>query len=160
THIANLRQLPSRQERTWGPDNTVTAAGFAARFQPLDAVAGRLLAMPVQAHIEADVSTSLGTCDFLDPVFAIDGNDATFFKSAAIPKSGDHFTVTFKQPKLVHAIEVLTGINNQGLLNGGQVQVSADGTRFVTVGRLDQGAARMVLKEHRIRSVRLLAGSQ
>src|SRR5262249_6551663 len=99
------------------------------------------------------------TCDFLEPAFALDGNDATFFQSATAPKSGDHFTVTFKQPQLVHAIEVLTGVNHRGLLNGGQVQVSTDGTRFTTLGRLDQGAAKVVLKENQVRSVRLLASS-
>jgi hypothetical protein len=160
THLTNLRNLASRQERTWGPDNKVTVAGFAARFQPIDAVAGKLLGMPVKPQIEADFSTSVGTCDFLDPVFAFDGNDATFFKSAIAPKSGDHFTVTFKQPKLVHAIEVLTGINNQGLLNGGDVQVSTDGNQFMTAGKLDKGAANIELKDNRIRSVRLLASSQ
>jgi Glycosyl hydrolase family 20, catalytic domain/Glycosyl hydrolase family 20, domain 2 len=159
-HINSLRNLPSRQERTWGPDNKVTVAGFAARFQPLDAVAGKLLEMPVKPQIEADFSSSVGTCDFLDPAFALDGNDSTFFKSAAVPKAGDHFTVTFKEPQLVHAIEVLTGINGRGLLNGGQVQVSTDGTLFTTVGKLDQGSARAVLKENRIRSVRLLADSR
>jgi hypothetical protein len=159
THITNLRSLPSRQERTWGPDNQVTVAGYAARFQPLDAVAGKLLEMPAKQQIEAVFSTSVGICDFLDPVFVLDGNDATFFKSAAIPKSGDHFTVTFKQPQLLHAIEVLTGVNGRGLLNGGQVQVSQDGKEFTTLGRLDKGAARVVLKNNRVRAVRLLASS-
>jgi hexosaminidase len=160
THITNLRQLPSRQERTWGPDNPVTVAGFAARYQPLDALAGKLLEMPVKPQFEADFSSSAGTCDFLDPAFALDGNDATFFQSAAAPKRGDHFTVTFKQPQLVYAIEVLTGINNRGLLNGGQVQVSTDGTQFTTIGRIDGGAAKVVLKENRVWSVRLLASAQ
>ncbi len=159
-HINSLRNLASRQERTWGPDNKVTVAGFAARFQPLDAVAGKLLEMPVQPQIEADFSTSVGTCDFLDPAFALDGNDATFFKSAVAPKNGDHFTVTFKQPKLVYAIEVLTGINNRGLLNGGEVQVSTDSTNFTSISKLDQGVAKAVLKENRVRAVRLLANSQ
>ncbi len=59
-HINSLRQLPSRQERTWGPDNQVTVAGFAARFQPLDAVAGKLLEMPVKLQIEADFSSLNG----------------------------------------------------------------------------------------------------
>jgi len=159
-HISSLRNLASRQERTWGPDNRVTVAGFAARFQPLDAVAGKLLEIPVKPQIEAEFSTSLGTCDFLDPAFSLDGNDATFFKSAAVPNRGDHFTVSFNQPSLIYAIEVLTGINRRGLLNGGQVQVSMDGTHFTTVGNIDQGAARVVLKDNRIRAVRLLAGSQ
>jgi hexosaminidase len=159
THIGNLRHLPSRQERTWGPDNQVTAAGFAARFQPLDAVAGKLLGVPVRQRLEADLSTSMGACDFQEPAFALDGNDGTFFQSAAAPRADDHFTVTFRQPTPVHAIEVLTGVNGRGLLNGGEVQVSSDGGRFTTVGRLDQGTARVVLPENRIRSVRLRAGA-
>ena len=159
-HIHSLRNLPSRQERTWGPDNKVTVAGFAERFQPLDAVAGKLLNMPVKPQIEAAFSSSVGTCDFLEPAFALDGDDATFFKSAAAPQSGDHFTVTFDKPQQVHAIEVLTGINGRGLLNGGQVQVSADGKEFTTVGRLEKGAANIVLKNNRVRAVRLLAMSR
>jgi hexosaminidase len=160
THITNLRKLPSRQERTWGPDNKVTVAGFAARFQPLDAVAGKLLGMPVKPRIEADFSSSAGTGDFLDPVFALDGNDETFFQSAVAPRKGDHFTVTFRQPRLVHSLEVLTGINRRGLLNGGLVQISSDGTHFTTIGRLDRGVARVELKDNRVRSVRLLADSR
>ena len=96
------------------PDNKVTVAGFAARFQPLDAVAGSCWECPSSRRSMPTFSTSMGTCDFLDPAFALDGNDATFFKSAAIPKRGDHFTVTFKRPQLVHAIEVLTGSQRPG----------------------------------------------
>jgi hexosaminidase len=160
THVANLRNLPSRQERTWGPDNLVTAGGFAARFQPLDAVAGKLLGWPVKPQLEADLATSLGTCDFLAPVFAVDGNDATFFESAAAPESGDHFTVTLRQPRLVHAIEVLTGVNGRGMLDGGEVQVSADGAHFTKVGKLNRGSANIMLKDNRVRAVRLLASSR
>jgi hexosaminidase len=159
-HVNSLRNLASRQERTWAPDNKVTVAGFAARFQPLDAVAGRLLGIPVRPRVEADFSTSVGTCDFLDPVFALDGNDATFFQSAIAPGPGDHFTVSFKRPRRVHGIEVLTGLNGRGLLNGGRVQVSPDGSHFTTVAELGGGAARAVLKGGRVRAVRLLAGSR
>jgi hexosaminidase len=157
THIANLRHLASRQERTWGPDNPVTVAGFAARFQPLDAKAGKLLGIPVAPRYRAATSTSMGTCDFLEAAFALDGDDATFFRSAAPPGAGDHFTVAFDQPKRVLGIEVLTGVNNRGLLDGGLVQVSTDGKAFQTVSKLDKGAARIVLQENRVRAVRLLA---
>jgi hexosaminidase len=157
THVTNLRQLPGRQERTWGPDNPVTAEGFAARFQPLDAVAGKLIDMPPRPQLEATFSTSVGTSDFLDPVFAFDGNEATFYQSAVPPGRGDHFTVHLEKPCLVYAIEVLTGINRRGQLPGGEVQVSGDGTRFTTVATLDRGVARVVLKENRVQSVRLRA---
>lgn len=80
----------------------------------------------------------MGTSDFLEPVFAFDGDEATFWKSAAAPRSGDHFTVRLKEPRLVRAVEVLTGVNRRGLLTGGEVQVSDDGTRFTTVATLDR----------------------
>src|SRR5262245_66472951 len=78
-HVASLRNLPLRQERTWGPDNQVTVPGFAERFQPLDAVAGKLIGLPPQGRFPAEFTSSTGVSDFLEPVFAIDGNDATFF---------------------------------------------------------------------------------
>jgi hypothetical protein len=159
THIANLRLLPARQERTWGPDNAVTVDGFAARFQPLDAVAGKLIDLPPRPQLEATFSTSVGTCDFLDPVFAFDGNEATFYQSAVPPGRGDHFTVGLREPRQVYAIEVLTGINRRGLLDGGEVQVSDDGTRFTTVATLAKGAARTVLKDPRVQAVRLRAAT-
>jgi hexosaminidase len=157
THITNLRSLASRQERTWGPDNPVTVGGFAARFQPLDILAGKLIDLPPKPQYDATVSTSLGTRDFLQPVFAFDGNDATFFQSATAPKAGEHFTLTFPKPKQVYAIEVLTGSNRRGQLSGGEVQVSRDGTTFTTVGTLDKGVAQTVLKDNAIRAIRLRA---
>ena len=156
-HIASLRNLASRQERTWGPDNPVTKEGFAARFQPLDALAGKLIDLPPRPKFEASITTSLGTSDFLDPVFAIDGNDETFYQSARPPKPGDQFTIAFPEPKRLHAIGVLTGINRRGMLNGGEVQVSSDGVHFTTVATIDQGAAATVLKERQVQAVRLRA---
>jgi hexosaminidase len=158
-HVNSLRNLPSRQERTWGPDNPVTAAGFAARFQPLDAMAGKLLGIPVQPQFDAEFSTPLGTRDFLEPAFALDGNDATFYQSEAAPRDGDAFTVTLREPRSVHALEVLTGVNGRGRLDGGEVQVSADGKEFTTVASLDRGTARALLEGRRVRAVRLLAKS-
>jgi hypothetical protein len=159
THLTNLRQLASRQERTWGPDNAVTVDGFASRFQPLDAIAGKLIDMPPKPRLEAAFSTSIGTNDFLDPVFAFDGSDATFHRSAIPPRKGDHFTLIFPQARQVHSIEVLTGINGKGLLSGGEVQVSGDGTTFTTLSTLDKGMARAILKDPRIRTVRIRAAA-
>src|SRR5262249_51831706 len=102
----------------------------------------------------------MGTCDFLEAAFALDGDDATFYRSAAPPGAGDHFTVAFDPPKLVHGIEVLTGVNNRGLLDGGEGQVSTDGKEFKTVRKLDKGAAKAVLKENRVRAVRLRSPSR
>jgi hypothetical protein len=157
THITNLRTLASRQERTWGPDNEVTVAGFASRFQALDAIAGKLIHLPPKIQREAQFSTSLGTKGFLEPAYALDDSDATFYRSETAPKQGDHFTITFSGPRSLYAIQVLTGSNGQGLLEGGELQVSADGKNFETVNRLVAGAAKGVLKENRVLAVRLLA---
>src|SRR5262249_3735138 len=88
-----------------------------------------------------------------------DGNDATFYQSEAHPKDGDHFTVTLKEPKLVYALEVQTGVNGRGRLDGGEVQVSADGKEFKTVARLDRGVARAALEGGSVQALRLLANS-
>jgi hexosaminidase len=157
THITNLRSLASRQERTWGPDNQVSVAGFAARFQPLDAIAGKLIGMPIKVPQDANLATPLGTRDFLEASFALDGNDATFYQSADVPKAGDHFTITFARPQSVYGIEVLTGSNGKGLLEGGQIQVSADGKEFQPVAKLAGGAATAILKSNRVLAVRLQA---
>jgi hexosaminidase len=157
THLVGVRNVASRQERTWNPDHPVTAPGFAARFQALDAAVGKLIAVPVKPYLDASFAASAGTCDWLDPVFAFDGSDATYYRSENPPAAGDHFTVTLKEPTLVYGVEVHTGINNKGLLDGGEVQVSQDGTNFTTVATLKQGIARTRLAENRVRAVRLLA---
>src|SRR5207244_4252710 len=82
----------------------VTVEGSAARFEPLDAVAGKLIGRPPRPQFDAAVTTSVGAADFLDSVFAFDGNDATYFQSATPPKAGDHFTLTFPRPVSVHAV--------------------------------------------------------
>jgi hexosaminidase len=160
THLAGVRQVASRQERTWNPDHAVTAAGFASRFRPLDAAVGRLLGMPVRPRLDATFTASAGTCDLLEPAFALDGDEATYYQSDRAPAPGDHFTVTFKEPRLLHVLEVLTGINGKGLLDGGAVQVSADGVKFTTVATLAKGMARADLAGQRVAAVRLLARSR
>jgi hexosaminidase len=160
THLAGVRQVAGRQERTWNPGHAVTAEGFAARFQPLDAAVGKLVGMPVRPRAEATFDTSVGTRDLLVPVFAFDDNEATFYQSERAPAEGDHLTVRLKEPRPVHAIEVLTGINGKGLLDGGEVQTSADGVMFTSVATLKKGTARAVLAGDRVVAVRLLARSR
>ena len=143
THITNLRQLASRQERTWGPDNSVTVEGFASRFQPLDAVAGKLIGMPPKPQLEATFTTSVGTSDFLDPVFAFDGNDATFYKSAIPPKKGDHFTLTFPQDSGRYTRSKFSPRSTaRGNSPAAKCRSPTTGKTFTTVATLDKGAAR------------------
>lgn len=160
THLAGVRNVASRQERTWNPDHNVTDDGFASRFQALDAAVAKLLDMPVRPKFDATFQASAGNRDLLAPVFAFDGNDATFYMSDKPPSEGDHFTIRLKEPKLVHALEVHTGINNKGRLDGGEIQISADGVRFTPVGTLKGGSARAVLTENRVRAIRLLTRSK
>jgi hypothetical protein len=160
THLAGVRNVASRQERTWNPDTHVTIEGFASRFQALDAAVGKLLQMPVRPRLDATFEATAGTRDLLEPVFAFDGNDATFYRAARPPAEGDHFTINLKEPRLVHAIDVHTGINNKGLLDGGEVQISADAAKFTTVATLKKGSAQVVLTENRVRAIRLLARSK
>jgi len=154
-HTGMVRNVAARQERTWGPDNSVTEAGFAARFQPQDAAVGRLIGLPPKARLDATLTASSGTRDLLDPVFAFDGNDATFYQSATAPKAGDQLTADLAKPALVYAIEVLTGINGKGLMDGAELQVSADGSTYVTVAKLAKGSAKAVLSNHTVKAVRL-----
>lgn len=159
-HLLGVRSVASRQERTWGPDNRVTEQGFASRFQALDAAVGKLVDRPARLKMPATFSASAGTSDFLDPVFAFDGKDATFYKSGKAPAAGDHFTLVLEGPKSVYGIEALTGSNGKGMLDGGELQVSADGMAFKTVAVLRGGSAKAILDENRIRAVRLLAKTQ
>ena len=156
-HIASLRALPARQERTWGPDNQVTVTGFAARFQPLDALAGKILDLPPRASAPATFSTSLGFRDFCEPVFAFDGSDETFYRSAGVPRQGDRFEIELAEPVELERIEVLTGANGQGLFDGAALQVSADGAEFETAANLSNGTARATLDGRTVKSIRLLA---
>jgi hexosaminidase len=153
-----VRNVAARQERTWGPDNTVTEQGFAARFQAQDAAVGKLIGLPPKARLDAAFTASAGTRDMLQPVFALDGNDATFYKSAAAPQAGDHLTIQLAKPALVYAIEVLTGINGKGLLEGAELQVSADGAKYVAVAKLAKGTAQAVLSDNNVKAVRLWCG--
>jgi len=158
-NTAKVRTAAGRQERTWGPDNTATEAGFLARYQAQDAAVGRLIGLPPTPVMEATFNASAGTRDLLLPVFAFDGNDATFYQSATPPKAGDTFSVELAKPTLVFAIDVLTGSNGKGLADGAELQVSADGNTYLTVARLAKGAARAVLGSNTVKAVRLRCAS-
>ncbi len=151
-----VRNVAARQERTWGPDNTVTESGFAARFQAQDAAVGKLIGLPAKPVVDATFTASAGTRDLLLPVLAFDGKDNTFYQSAAAPKTGDHLTVELTTPTLVYAIEVLTGINGKGLMDGSELQVSADGNKYTTLAKLEKGSAKAVLTSNTVKAVRLL----
>ena len=131
----------------------------AARFQPQDAAVGRLIGLPPQPVMDATFTATAGTRDLLEPALAFDGKDTTFYQSAAAPKAGDNLTVELAKPALVYSVEVLTGINGKGLADGAELQVSADGSKYVTLAKLAKGGARAVLSSNTVKAVRLLCAS-
>lgn len=155
THLAGVRNVAARQERTWNPDHAVTEAGFAARFRPLDAAVSRLLGTPITPRLPATFDAPAGTRDLLEPAFAFDGDEATFHQSARPLTENTPFTIALAEPRTVEAVEVLTGINGRGRLEGGAVQVSADGKSFRDVATLKDGVARARLDGATIRALRL-----
>ena len=158
-NAAKVRTAAGRQERTWGPDNAATEAGFLTRYQAQDAAVGRLISLPPSPVMDATFAAAAGTRDLLLPVFAFDGNDATFYQSATPPKAGDTFSVELAKPALVYAIDVLSGSNGKGLADGAELQVSADGNTYLSVARLAKGSARAVLASNTLKAVRLRCAS-
>ena len=154
-NAAKVRTVAGRQERTWGPDNSVTEAGFLTRYQALDAAVGKLIGLPPKAKLDATFTAASGTRDLLDPVFAFDGKDDTFYQSAAPPKAGDTFTIELAKPALMYAVEVLTGSNGKGLADGAELQVSADGKSYVTAAKIAKGGAKAVLADPHVKALRL-----
>ncbi|MCY2932463.1 MAG: family 20 glycosylhydrolase [Planctomycetota bacterium] len=169
--VAILRDgIPRRQERTWGPDNQFTAAGWGKRYNATDALAGRLLGIETALRWPVRFETTLPSRGLQSPAMAIDnwaamyswGNTdrdmATWFLSAAPAKKGDHFTLRFDPPVQALAVEACTGTpDGQGVLRG-LLQTSADGATFKTVATFDEkGLARADLTDNTVKALRLLA---
>jgi hexosaminidase len=154
-NTAKARTVAGRQERTWGPDNTATEAGFSVRYQTQDAAVGKLIGLPPKPVMDAAFTPTAGTRDLLEPVFAFDGKDTTFYQSATPPKAGDSFTIVLAKPALVHAIDVLTGINGKGLMDGAELQVSADGNQYVPLAKLTKGTTMATLVSNTVKAIRL-----
>ncbi len=137
-------RIPQRQERTWGPDNQFTKAGWERRHNATDALAARLIDDPVRLKWPVEIDTTLAADGLQGPELALDDrNAAAWFLSASAPRKGDHFSVNFAEPVLVTDVEVITGTSDGSHPFQGELQVSADGRAFTTIGRFDdQGHAR------------------
>lgn len=168
--LASLRLgIPMRQERTWGPDNRFTEKGFAKRFNATEALAAKVLGMTPETKWPAEIQTTLKTQDFQEPVLAMDDwakmcswtgierDMGTWFLSTAPPRKGDSFTVQFKTPIQVFAVETCTGTpDGTGILIG-ELQTSGDGNTFKTVAPFDRaGLAKATLTDHTVKAIRLL----
>jgi len=171
--VASLRGgIPSRQERTWGPDNLFTEKGYAKRFNATEALAGKLLGMTIETKWPAEIQTTLKSQGLQEPILAIDdsakmcswagsGRDMiTWFLSATPPKKGDNFTIQFKEPIQVLAVEAYTGTPDGKCVLNGDLQASSDGQTFKTVARFDSaGLGKATLTGDRIKAIRLLVAA-
>lgn len=171
--VATLREnIPSRQERTWGPDNLFTEKGYAKRFNSTDALAGRLLDTTSEIKWPAEIQTTLKTQGLQEPILAIDDwakmcswtgvarDMMTWFLSAQPPKKGDHFTIQFKEPLQVFSLEAYTGTPDGKCILSGDLQVSSDGKTFKTVAQFDgAGLGKATLTDNTVKAVRLLASA-
>lgn len=106
--------------------------------------------------VTATIETTLGTEAEQIRQFAFDGDEETFFASAANAGPTDHFTLVFEQPAAVQAIGVVTGgKDGSGRLEAGLLQVSADGKTFETLAKFAEGMAKVDLQKRRVRAIRI-----
>ena len=90
-HVQWLRGLPTRQERTWGPDNIFTEAGFHLRLTGSDRVLDRMLyGFAIQYNHPVDASSM---------VYARVTNNQTLLTLEAPPALGTvRYTVDGSEP--------------------------------------------------------------
>lgn len=151
-------RIPQRQERTWGPDNRFTKAGWERRHNATDALAAGLLGIPPSLKWPVKIDTTLTPDGLQGPQLAVDDADqSTWFLSAAAPRKGDHFSLGFATPARLIEIEVFTGTPDGRNPLHGELQVSADGSTFKNAGVIDvNGYARFVSDEGAlVRTLRL-----
>ncbi len=157
--IAILRtRMPQRQERTWGPDNTFTKAGWERRHNATDALAARLLDVPHTPKWPVGIDTTLAADGLQGPELALDDrNQDSWFLSASAPRQGDHFSMRFTEPVRLLEIEVFTGTSDGSHPFHGDLQLSDDGSAFRTVASFNaEGHARFASDDGAlVRTVRL-----
>ena len=102
----------------------------------------------------------MGTSDFLDPAFAFDGNDATFFQSAVPPKAGDHFTADVPKRRGRSTRSRCSRASTAGAgSTAARCRCRPTARTFTTVATLDKGRRKAVLKDNRVRAVRIRAAA-
>lgn len=151
-------RIPERQERTWGPDNTFTKAGWERRQNATDALAAKLLDIPRAIKWPVRIDATLASDGLQGPELALDeAGPATWFLSQSAPRKGEHFSVSFAEPARLFEIEVSTGTPDGKLPFRGELQVSVDGGVFKSVATFDaNGYARFASDDGAsVRTVRL-----
>lgn len=117
-----------------------------------------LLATALAFPAEAPAATcSLPTDGKQIRQFAFDGDPETYFASLGNAGEADRFTLDLAKPIAVRSIEAKTGRPGGGdELEGGSLEVSADGQAFESVARFDKlGVARFVAEGRQVRAIRI-----
>ena len=85
----------------------------------------------VPAPVKAFVYSTMPSSSTHRPEMAMDGDDATYFKSAYGMGDGDDFLVLLSRPIPVQSIHITTGdADGQDLLTGGFIETSPDGNHY------------------------------
>lgn len=109
------------------------------------------------APVEAFLYSTMPSTSAHRPEMALDGDPATYFRSAYGMEDGDDFIVLLSRPIPVASIRVSTGDpDNDFLLTDGFLEVSPDGTTYAKAADFDKsGVANADLRNRPVMAIRL-----
>jgi hypothetical protein len=111
-----------------------------------------LAAEPIPVHLATNLEPRMGRT----AVFAVDGDDATYFASRRAPKADEYFAVTLDAPALVARLSVATGKSDGSeRLADGALEISEDGNAFTEIARLKDGTADAAVPPRAIKAIRV-----
>lgn len=120
-----------------------------------------LAAAEEKPSITATIETTLTTSGEHIRQFAFDDDLKTYFASKKNATSKDHFTLVLDKPAAVRSLRVITGRpdgdgdDRDEMLDGGILQVSADGKTFEDVAKFRDGTTKAKLAERKIQAIRI-----
>ena len=122
---------------------------LAAFLAPADAP------KPVHAMTSSSLASERGNIRQL----AFDADAESYFASAKNPGATDQFTLTFDTPVKLKAASVATGRpDGADALAGGELEVSADGTKFEKLAAFTSGKAAFAGPARSVKAVRVRPG--
>lgn len=150
-------RLCALAERLWSPATQTDFADYSRRMEVLKpqlTALGIAMADPssdsrgwfkarehraadVKPVLPATVETNMYNIKYYEPIYAFDGDTATYYSSPYSHLPGDSLTVRLAEPRQVRSIEVLSDRGVDGFGSEAELLVSADGINFDTVGRAD-----------------------
>jgi len=106
---------------------------------------------------EATIYSTMPSLTAHRPEMALDGSEASYFKSVYGMGDGDDFTILFSRPIPLRSLRVSTG-NDDGdnLLTKGFVEVSSDGTKYTRAATFDaKGIANAAMNNQSVSALRI-----